>query len=244
MDIVKNQSEREETNRNNLFELFLANPIPPDEALFNLGLFCDRRHLMRFLYMNELYQKILGLPGVIMEFGCRWGQNEAWWTNLRGIYEPYNYTRKIVAFDTFSGFPSVDSKDGDHPIMKEGSYGVTKNYDVFLEDVLCCHENEAPIPHVKKYELIKGDVIKTLPKYLERNTHTLISFAYFDMDIYKPTLFALKAIWDKMPVGAILAFDELNHASFPGETRAVLEFAKGRELRKSQFSTVQAYIIK
>ena len=39
-----------------------------------------------------------------MEFGVRWGQNLITLNNLRGIYEPFNHSRKIIGFDTFEGF--------------------------------------------------------------------------------------------------------------------------------------------
>lgn len=40
------------------------------------------------------------------------GRDLPLFVNLRGIYEPYNYTRKIVCFDTFIGFQHLDEKDG------------------------------------------------------------------------------------------------------------------------------------
>lgn len=42
-----------------------------------------------------------------MEFGVRWGQNLALFESFRGIYEPYNYNRKIVGFDelNYNKFP-------------------------------------------------------------------------------------------------------------------------------------------
>ena len=53
---------------------------------------------------HELYQKILNVHGVVIEFGTRWGQNLALFESFRGMYEPYNHFRKIIGFDTFEGF--------------------------------------------------------------------------------------------------------------------------------------------
>ena len=47
--------------------------------------------------------------------------------------------------------------------------------------------------------------------------------AIFDMDIYKPTKDALKAIKPRLTKGSILIFDELNCKEFPGETEALNE---------------------
>jgi len=62
--------------------------------------------------MHELYQNIINVHGNIVEFGTRWGTNLALFESFRGMYEPYNYTRKIVGFDTFEGFSGIDGKDG------------------------------------------------------------------------------------------------------------------------------------
>ena len=39
-----------------------------------------------------------------MEFGVEWGSTLSLLIKLRSIHEPYNYSRKIIGFDTFSGF--------------------------------------------------------------------------------------------------------------------------------------------
>src|SRR5438552_2196758 len=103
--------------------------IPDDELLSNLGLFINRRSLSRMLFICNVYQLILNVHGIIVEFGVRWGQNLALFESLRGIYEPYNTSRKIVGFDTFEGFPSLDEKDGVADIASAGAYSVTKGYE-------------------------------------------------------------------------------------------------------------------
>lgn len=210
-----------------LREEFLNNfkncPIPDNEILTNLGLFTNRQSLSRILFMNELYQKIININGVVMEFGVRWGQNLSLFTSFRGMYEPYNYTRKIIGFDTFEGFPSIHDNDGNKEFLKEGAYGVSENYEKYLESILNYHENESPISHKKKFELIKGDATVTIFDYLEKNPQTIISFAYFDFDLYEPTKKCLEAILPRLTKGSIIAFDELNDPNFPGETIAFQE---------------------
>ena len=56
-----------------------------------------------------------------------------------------------------------------------------------------------------------------LPQYLRDNPQTIISLAYFDFDLYKPTRDCLEAILPYLTKGSILAFDELNAAEFPGK---------------------------
>jgi len=170
--------------------------------------------------MNDLYRKILDLHGIICEFGVLWGNNLALFESFRGVYEPYNYTRKIVGFDTFTGFPHIHEKDGMNSDLKEGYYAVTKGYEDYLNEILDYHEKQSPISHIKKYELVKGDATITVTKYLHDNPETIIAFAYFDFDLYEPTQKCLAAIKPYLTKGAVIGFDELNFHSFPGETRA------------------------
>src|SRR5882672_2493878 len=84
-------SEKQKSARETLLSLFQSNPLPPDQLLTNLGLFMRSSVVAKFLYVNELYEKILNTPGVVMEFGVWWGQNLALFESLRAVYEPYNY---------------------------------------------------------------------------------------------------------------------------------------------------------
>ena len=171
--------------------------------------------------MHEMYSNIINVPGVVMEFGVRWGQNLALFESFRGIYEPYNYTRKVIGFDTFSGFTGIHEQDGTAPVVAEGAYSVTPGYEDYLSELLDYHEKESPVSHIKKFELVKGDASQTIEEYLEKNPETIVSLAYFNMDIYQPTVKALQALKKVVTKGSIIGFDELNCPHFPGETRAL-----------------------
>jgi hypothetical protein len=211
----------EQDRRRQFIRMMRECPIPDSELLLNMGLFLTPQTLSRVLFMDFLYQKILETQGVIMEFGCRWGQNSSLFTAMRGIYEPFARLRKVIAFDTFAGFPSVNAKDGEQ--MQSGAYATTEGYETYLDGVLSYQEQESPLEHVKKYEICKGDVTKTLPAYLDRNPETIVALAYFDLDIYEPTLACLNLIRNRITKGTVLGFDELNDHSTPGETVALKE---------------------
>ena len=168
--IINRSTTNELSFREKFFKLFKDCPIPDNELLPNLGLFIKRQDMARILFMHELYKKIINVNGMIMEFGVRWGQNLALFELFRGIYEPFNYNRKIIGFDTFGGFPSIDINDGKVNIDSTNNYSVTKNYEQYLEQILDYHEQESPIPHIKKYQLIKGDATIEIEKYLKVDT--------------------------------------------------------------------------
>jgi hypothetical protein len=243
--IQTRSSETQITGRAKLLDLFRNCPIPTDQLVTNLPLLMRSSVVAKFLYINELYEKIVETPGVIMEFGVWWGQNIALFENLRAVYEPYNYTRRVVGFDTFTGYASVSEKDGSSDFVSEGAYSVSENYLDYLRQVLDYHQGENTMSHIKKYELVKGDATKTINEYLERHTETIIALAYFDMQLYEPTVKCLKAIRPYLTRGSVIAMDELNCEEFPGETVAFKEvFGLDRyKIIRSKFLPDRSYVV-
>ena len=239
-------SEKEISGRIKAANAFRNCPIPDTEILANAGIFQKRQEQTKQLFFNKIYEEhILGVHGVIMEFGVRWGQNLVTLNNLRGHHEPFNHSRKLIGFDTFSGFPSIDTKDGSHTSVHEGSFSVTENYQDYLQDLLDFHESECPLSHIKKNTLVKGDASVMLEKYLAEHPETIIAFAWFDFDIYEPTRKCLELIKPHITKGTILGFDELNDPGFPGETIALKE-AFGLDkvrIERNKFSGMQSYFV-
>jgi hypothetical protein len=175
----------------------------------------------RILYYNDLYQKIIDVPGVICEFGVHWGATMAQLINFRSIYEPFNHSRHIFGFDTFEGFINVHDNDGE--LSKPGDLFTLSDYEEILDHTLSILETFPPLAHLKKFSLIKGDASETIDEWLINNPHAIISMAILDMDLYEPTFNVLKKIIPRLTRGSLLVFDELNCKFFPGETRAIDE---------------------
>ena len=198
-------------------------PAGPRERLHQAPLFLLPHVLRRIAFFSEIYQRIVRVPGVIMEFGVWYGRDLAILDGLRTVHEPLNYSRKIVGFDTFTGFPAVEAEDGRHEIARKGALATAEAYDDYLREVLSERERMAPYDHIRKFEVVRGDASDTLATYLAANPHTIVAFAYFDMDLYEPTKRCLEMLRPHLTKGSILGFDELNCPEFPGETVAVRE---------------------
>ena len=243
---MKTHASRPEVdNYRRLVQLLQSSPIPSSEILANLSLYLTRSALSQILFMNELYSKILNVHGLIMEFGNRWGRNLALFSTLRNIYEPHNYGRRIVGFDTFEGFPSVAKEDGVDPVIRAGAAAVAAGYRDYLDELLATHEQLAPRPQLRRFETVKGNVEETLPRYLEAHPETIVALAYFDMDLYRPTKMTLEAIRPCMTKGSVIGFDELCIHEFPGETTAVREVfdLSKHALIRTPHSNHQSYIL-
>jgi len=216
-------SDDEKIARSRQIERFRNCPIPDSEILSNLGLFLNSKNLSRILFFNHIYQQIIDVPGIIIDFGTRWGNNASILSALRGIYEPFNRHRKILAFDTFKGFNHISGQDGKSELMKEGVDSVTDGYEEYLNDTLQLQEDDNPLSHIKKFDVIKGDAVEQLEIYLDKNPQTIIAMAYFDFDLYQPTKQCLEMIGSCITKGSLIGFDELNDEDSPGETTALKE---------------------
>ena len=245
IDIKDYASVFEEKGREGLLELLKTNPIPDEQLLSNIQLFIDSKNLSRILFMNELYKMAIDVQGVIMEFGTRWGPNAAQFAALRGIYEPYNRHKKIIAFDTFKGFPSVEKEDGSSDLMIPGQLELPDKYEVFLDKVMQLQESVNPLNHIQKYEVIKGDAILKLADYLNDHPETIVALAYFDFDIYKPTKDCLDLIASRLTKGSVIGFDELNDPDSPGETTALMETfgLRNISLKRYRYASRVSYFI-
>ena len=63
----------------------------------------------------------------------------------------------------------------------------------------------------------------------------IVSLAYFDFDLYEPTLRCLELLKPRMVKGTVLAFDELNDKDSPGETLALMKSIGLNNIRLERF---------
>jgi len=215
------------------------------DKITNFTKYLRSQDLRSFLARYELYKKILEIPGSIMECGIFYGGGLMAFAHFNALLEPLNHARKIVGFDTFSGFPKladVDEKSISE-FAKEGGLAVDS-----LEDLKKCIElynSNRFIKNIPNVELVKGDATKTIPQYIKDNPHTVVSLLYLDFDIYEPTKIALETFIPRMPKGAIVVFDELNCKYWMGETQAVLDTIgiRKRKMKRFSFDPYRAYTI-
>lgn len=221
-ELVGNRTQQQLQNDRDFKELALKQIADSGEnwAIHSLAVM-KRNALSRVLYLNELYQEIVKVPGVICEFGVQWGASMATLLNLRNLYEPYNVERWIYGFDTFSGFAKVHEKDGAGASV--GDYASTEHYEDTLTSILNYHESISAFQHQRKFELFKGDASETVDTWLEQNPGATVALAIFDMDVYEPTKNVLEKLKPRLTGQSVLVFDEFTHRQFPGEVQAVRE---------------------
>lgn len=193
--------------------------------------------LGRFLAKSRIFDRVLGVPGSIVECGVFGGGGVMTWAALSAILEPLNHVRRVIGFDTFEGFVRTTEKDAHastNPAARAGALAGDP-----ADDIARCaaiFDLYRPLGHIPKIELVKGDALATIPQYVERNPHLVVSLLYLDFDLYEPTKCALERLVPRMPRGAVIAFDELNHRAWPGETMALLDTLGIRSLKLERFA--------
>ena len=72
-----------------------------------------------------------------------------------------------------------------------------------------------------------------------------MSLLFLDFDLYEPTAKALELFLPRMPAGAVLAFDQLHAAEWPGETQALLDRVdvSRLQLRRFAFSSISYAVV-
>jgi Macrocin-O-methyltransferase (TylF) len=228
MDIEKSGGNPKRHSGNDLesYELlekaFRSSKIQIFDKLEAFPRFTSKRSIARFLCKHEIFKKIINTNGVIIECGVFNGAGLFTWAQLSNIYEPTNYNRKIIGFDTFEGFTSVSLTDANidkNPVIGDLRGAGLTEFSLSIEK----YYKERHLAHIPNIELIKGDFLKTGEKYLNNNKHILVSLLYLDFDLYEPTKKALDLFLPRMCKGAIICFDQINCQNFPGETTALME---------------------
>lgn len=230
-------------------DIFEQHQTSTQIKLNNFELYAKRQALTRFIVRYELFKQIIPIKGSIIECGVHHGGGLMAWAKLSAGLEPMAINRKIYGFDTFDGFIDVHDKDKggvDNENLQKGGFSAgTSSYDYIVQSINDYDENRF-LNQFKKVELVKGDAVKTIPQFISSNQHLIISLLFLDFDLYDPTKVALEYFLSRIPKGGIVAFDEINNSSWPGETIALLEKFGGLNnlhIQKFYFDPNIAYIV-
>lgn len=221
------------------YEALLENT--PGSALSKLENFAKhvrRQCLSKFLARADIFRRIVGVHGSILDLGVNAGQSLFTWAQMSAIFEPLNYTRMVIGFDSFRGIPAVGNEDRTGPApsqhLRPGGFAYT-DIDA-MRQAIRAYDSNRFLGHLPRVELVEGDIVETLPQYLANHQHLVVALLHLDMDVYEPTRVALEHVVPRMPKGAIIVFDELNQVPYPGETRAVHDVLGLSKLRIERFA--------
>ena len=202
----------------------------------NFLLSCNPNRLSKIILHYKLFERVISLKGDIVECGVFKGASFCVFSVFIKLFCPI---KKIVGFDTFKKYPKAifkeDKKYRKNFIKEAGSDSISRKQ---LFKIL---ENKGI---TKNIELIQGNICKTVPEYIKKNPRLRVSLLNLDVDLYEPTKIILENMWYKMVKNSILILDDYN--VFPGETRAVNDFFKDKniKIKKFNFRNTPYFIVK
>ena len=80
------------------------------------------------------------------------------------------------------------------------------------------------LPGVERSVVVRGNVMETLPQFIQEHPGLRISLLHFDLDLYESTKFALRQLYPLVVKGGVVVFDEYGLPPWEGETRVVEEY--------------------
>ena len=184
------------------------------------------------LWLDRIYQKIVKVPGHIVELGVAYGRNSIIFSNLIKMNGD-DMVRKYYGFDTFKGY-TEESLSIDKHLGKENWKDNSKDY---VWDKL------VRLGHRDICELIEGDIVAKVPEFLENRPNFRIALLYVDCNAYLPAIKGMDFFKEYMMPGGVICTDE----KYPSaETKALLEFCKKNNLeliKDNSAYSIPAYTI-
>jgi hypothetical protein len=154
----------------------------------------------------------------------------------------------VLGFDHFRGLADRTERDGLSD--RVGNTAEGWNPSAFRDTLFALVEafnTDSFVPQRPRIELVDGDVCQTAGAYAAEHPGLRISLLHLDMDLYEPTLAALRAFWPRLVQGGVVLFDEFAIREWPGETEAVEAFFNGDVPRIEKFGWASApggYLVK
>ena len=206
----------------------------------NYHLTMDGDRMGKLLCHYEILKKCINIPGEIVECGVFKGTSLARFGIMRDLLGTKN-TAKIIGFDVFSDkFPNTkykeDKKIRSERIKKAGPSSISKTQMTTVFNKI----------GIKNFDIIAGDITKTLPKYVKNKPELKVSLLNIDIDFVESTYCSLKYLYPKVSKGGIILLD--NYGFAHGDTLGVDKYFKDIKVKvkiqKFPFITRPCFIVK
>lgn len=208
---------------------------------FNDWIFSSDRKLFGKLASKlEFTEMTKDVPGDIVELGVFKGSGMAAW--LKALAFTSINHKRVLGFDFFDQDATVESvSTSDQQVMEmlfEHRSFVPDGYEAELEEKLMA-------AGFGNFELLKGEAGGMLEEYLEACPGFRASIVNFDLDVEEPTERCLDLIWDRVPAGGVVIFDEYAIGEWT-ESNAVDRFIKKHDLvlETTKYFAPSAYVTK
>ena len=203
----------------------------------NFYLSCQPARFGKFMAHYELYKRISGIGGALVECGIFKGASFARFAAFRRLLDG-DVPRRMVGFDIFGTFPQTS--------FEADKAQVRRFIDAAGDQSIAVDQLRAVLRHKgcgEAVELVAGDICETVPAYVRDNPALEIALLNLDTDIYEPAVVILDHLFPRIVKGGVLVLDD--YGVFPGETKAVDDYFRGTgvEILRFPFSATPCYIV-
>lgn len=161
------------------------------------------------------------VSGAVVEMGCFQGMTSCL---IQLTLDLIGSQKELHVYDSFLGLWSPTEYDRSDFKLEDGLFASRPQT---LVDNFSSFGLKAPQMHVGKVEDLKPDDVPET-----------ISLALVDLDLYEPTLVAMRLLWPCIATGGIMIVDDYKHACWPGIKKAVEDFGIAPEQPEWVTSTV------
>ncbi len=166
------------------------------------------RHMIKksaeYLYNNSI-------DGNFVECGVKQGSSS--------VIMARELKTKGYLFDTWHGFPHYHDIDVTHERRgRQLAERVKTGRDTYQE----CIDNLAQNDMMENCDMIRGDICKTVPSFVENNKLEINMF-HIDTDLYEPAQISLESFFPLVVNGGIIYFHDYGDGHWPGIKKIVDE---------------------
>lgn len=183
--------------------------------------FADPNRMGKLCAQYELYKRIVGLPGDIVETGVFKASTLIRLATFRSFFEA-TASRTIYAFDAFGKFPC-------DVVSLEADAKYACGYDARFGEGLSAAEIDALLAAkgiAGNVHYVEGDICSTMPAFFEERPDLPLAFVHVDVEVYEPTRTILECCWERLVPSGLLLLDDYNQTT--GAAKAIKEFFRGR----------------
>lgn len=220
----------------------LANPIKKIEfgAPLDSVWDCFTRDEGKRLYQYEQILATKTVTGDIVECGVAGGDSLIFLMKAIGLQ---GVTRSFWGFDTFEGFPQIDSEDGSYLLKNTLKQAEYRKYTI--ENV----EGRLSSAGIRQQDFGNGQLVKgIIPASFSSYSGAKVALLNVDLDLYAPILATLGYFWPLMSKGGVIMLDEYDLPEqlvrWPGAKIAIDEFCLKNEVALQRHFTNRVFLVK